>query len=267
MSRPADAILHLQRASRSLPDVIAQLSNFGQAAHLLGLFERYFPKDFARYPVIWSKPETVERAIEKFFHCAQFLFPIHCPMDWGFGDEGMLDLSSMFFYAPWPAWYEDGVEISALSTLILEETGYHIADAPHGQEYQPKEINWDALDELCAGKRAPLKFVTESVEFVVKGTGNIFCDLTDEEVCNCTDWPEWTIENIDYFAEQWREAQVIYGHFRHLQDWVSKAPGRMQTVRNLIRKAAKTPARRIRVGAPLANVLPFNDEAEYEFQD
>lgn len=216
-------------------------------ANILKLFAKYFPAEFEKCSVSWSKPETVTSAIDQWFLNVESLFPVHSPMDWDLTEEETLsDVSQIYVFAPWPAWWEEG-EVGRLARIILHETGKWIGadedefvDSKKNQHDKAKTVfDHKKLKKLCAGKGKPLQFLPEAAMFVLKGTGNTWCDVTDEEICNTQNWPKWNKRTVDFLAKEWKAALVIHGHFMHLQAWMVERESREGAVRQLIRQACE----------------------------
>ena len=243
MSRAAAAVKMLEAHVTGTRELVDQLSYTLDALRILALYRKYFPTEFGRLRVDWLDQDQVLGACGEFTQLVDLnLFPCHSPVIEEY--EGSR-LDEMLLYAPWPAWWE-GYDLSLLERLILEALGE--IDA-HGEPLyrlyagaEPKPcLEKGALESLCASRRTPLKHLPAAVAMVLKDTGNVWCDVTEEEVGQTCSFPEWTERNIKHFSAQWVAAKQIFGKFRELETWLKEKQERHQAIRRLIGKAMKQP--------------------------
>lgn len=260
MSSLARTIDDLRSHATTTREVIEGLAAALGSLNLLDLYSKYFPEEFAKVRLRWSDRNSVIKACSRFVELVDSrLFPVHEPA-WDFEEAGILELQEIIPYAPFPGWWEieeiDG--ISPLQKVILQAVGElneRGESARYHNDVRRLLLDADSLEASVSGKRAPLKYLMTAIKFTVKDTRNLWCDLTEEEVSYASDFPDWNEKTIDYFAEEWKKARVIYGKFRHLETWMlSKAPHREETIRRLIRKAMR-PMAGPGEGRPLVETL------------
>jgi hypothetical protein len=255
MSRASGAIANLEAKLITASDAAEHLRTVASLLGMLALYSKFFPVEFAKEPIRWSKRNTVTGACERFTELVSaHLFP--CAELWDFderfGDGLHLEI---VFHAPWPAWYEMDYreDLSVLEEVILLNQGY-IRAVGDSWEHVPDmrtalSLNAEKLDALCKKERGPLRYLPVAVNFVFKTTGNIWCDIAQEELDHCGDWPEWSEENIEFYAKEWKQAQAIHAGFYRLLLWMQGPPARRKRVERLLRQCLVERKRaRIRIG-------------------
>jgi hypothetical protein len=234
----------LEARLRSSREVLSWLSLTLEALNLLDLYRQYFPKEFAGLHLSWSDREAIVQAYGSFNELVdRHLFPVYSPC-WEMEDE--ISLEWILPYAPFPVWWEmDETEISPLQRVILQATGEMGESGEitlHHSGSQRRSLDQELLQSITCKEKGPLKDLMTAVSFTLKVTNNVWCDITDEEINNASDFPEWSIPNIEWLAEEWKRALEIHGKFKDLEAWMlSKMPRREQTIHRLIDRAM-TPA-------------------------
>lgn len=264
MSTAAKAIQFLEGQTLTARDAVERLTGIVETLSPLGLFQCYFPKEFAAQGIDWKSGAGVMKACCTFSKLVdQRLFP--CCSFWAFDEGSEHCCDDIVFEAPFPAWYDDGrdpTELGRLEELILLHCGYlerRGEEIRHVEHFERANIDSDRLEQVCARKRGPVRWLALAVKFFLKGTGNFWCDLTQEE-CDCApEWPTWSPENIEWLRRNWSDARVISGRVALVEEWLGQAPGNRLIVEGLLRQAIKPPKRqRVRVttqGAPLIDVM------------
>lgn len=244
MSSPAAAITLIEANAWGAADVVRQLEVQLEPLVLLELFRKYFPKEFGKLQIRWGNWNQIMQACTKFMGMVDArLFPCHVPI-WEEFEESQI--GEIMIYAPWPAWWE-GYDLSPLERLILQAVGELDANGEHvshSSSQRRRILNSDDLEILCSKRRDPLRHLALAASFVFKSTGNMWCDLTDEEACQSPTYCEWNGKSVDNLAREWIEAKTIAGKFMHLQAWLGEKPARVKTARQLIEKAMREPAPR-----------------------
>lgn len=272
MSRAVNAIRFLESQTMTAHAAVERLRNTLEALTPLSLFQHYFPKEFAVQRIRWSTGAGVQEACSQFAELVDLrLFP--CCSHWDF-DEGWFErCADIVFLAPFPAWYDDGrdpTELSRLEELILVQCGYV---ERRGGELEPvyregARIDIERLEQLCERKRGSLRYLPLAVKFFLKGTDNMWCDVTQEELDTCSDWPTWSLDATEHLRTEWLAAREISGRVSQVEEWLGRQPGNQRIVENLLRQAVKQPKakrQRVRVttqGAPLIEQMDQWIESE-----
>lgn len=272
MSNAANAIRFLESQTMTAHAAVARLCDTLGALTPLSLFQHYFPKEFATQRVSWQTGAGVREACTRFAELVDLrLFP--CCSHWDI-DEGWAEYSGdIVFLAPFPAWYDecrDPTELGRLEELVLLQLGYlerrgeeieHVVDPARS-----KPINLEYLEQLCDRKRKPVCWLPLAVKFFLKTTRNTWCDITQEELDNCAEWPTWSLETTEWLRKEWAEAQVISSRVALVEEWLGQKPGNQQIIETLLRQATNLPKEkrqrvRVNTNAPLMNVMEeFFDE-------
>ncbi len=266
MSTAANAIKFLEEQVLTAQDAVERLSGIVETLSPLGLFQHYFPKEFAAQKINWKTGAGVMRACCTFSELVdQRLFP--CCSFWAF-DEGHEDHhDDIIFEAPFPAWHDDGrdpTEMGRLEQIILLQLGY--LDR-RGEELElvwnrdGSGINIERLEHLCERKRGPVRWLPLAVRFFLKSTENMWCDLTQDELDNCRDWPIWNLEAMEYLRKGWVEARKISRRVGEVEAWIGQSQTHQAKVEDLLRQAMNKPKakrQRVRVttqGTPLVEQM------------
>ena len=272
MSKLARAIDEIESHAVTSGEIIGRLEATLGSLNLLDLYSKYFPKEFAEVRLRWSDHNSVIKACGRFVELVDLrLFPVRSPT-WEFEEAGNLELQEILPYAPFPGWWETDYfgEISPLQRVILQSVGEINQDGEslryHGG-IRSRLLDEEALEAAVGQKRAPLKYLTTAIRFTVKGTGNLWCDITEEEVGYASDFPEWNEKTIEWLTEEWKKAREIYGKFKHLEAWMLEQPSqREKTIRKLIEKAMK-PVAGPGEGRPLCETLAEYVDREEDNDD
>lgn len=273
MSKAADAIRFLESQSLTANDALEALNVLNETLTPISLFQHYFPVEFAKQQIVWGRQATLVRTVCNFTELVnRHLFP--CFAYWDM-DEGEGSLTDIVFEAPFPAWHDDGgrdpTELGRLEEMILvaaglvERRGVEIETI-----WNKKEVSIDTeyLDGACGMKRSPLRRLPLAVKFFLKNTGNMWCDITQEELNYCSDWPTWSFETVEHLKTDWSKALEISSQVSDLELWIYEKPENRQQVETLLRRATKQ-RQQVRVlsdGRPLVQTMDewIDDELEIE---
>lgn len=262
MSRAANAIRFLEIQTMTAHDAVEQLRNSLNALTPLSLFQHYFPREFAAQRFRWDTGAGVQEACSRFTELVdRRLFP--CYGSWEF-DEGWVErIADIVFPAPFPAWYEDvrdQATFGRLEELILVKFGNaerHAEELKYVYREERAQLDIETLERLCAQKREAVRYLPLAVKFFLKITDNLWCDVTQEELDSCGDWPTWSLEATEHLRKEWAAARVICGRVSQVEEWLGRKPGNQRIVENLLRQATEQPKGKrqsVRVttqGAPL----------------
>lgn len=275
MSTAAKTIQFLKGQSVTAQDAVERLTGIVETFSPLGLFQHYFPKEFAAQGIDWKTGAGVMQACCTFSELVdQRLFP--CCSFWAFGEGNEDYCDDIIFEAPFPAWYDDNrdpTELGRLEEVVLLQCGYlerRGEELAHAQKFEHVSIDPDLLEQLCERKRGPVRWLSLAVKFFLKGTGNFWCDLTQEE-CDCApDWPSWSKENIEWLRKDWVEARKISSRVSEVEDWIGESPANRAKVEDLLRQAIKRPTgepQRLRVSTQGTPLIQQMDDWDLEDED
>lgn len=282
----AAAIQYCQSRSTGVRDLVHSLRRVSEVLTLLALYRKYFPAEFGSELLNWWQPDTLYRACSNFiWKVDSRLFPVRDSFDWMEAEEA--DLGDIYIYEPFPHWSEDPESLNNPLLLAMlqalgyvDETGRESDVTVHPWR---SGFDWNKLRRECATlKPKVLRDLPVAVSFVEKASGNIWVDITEEELIYASDWPAWSEENIEWLRKDWQEALKIKAAFDRLQTWAGGRQDRLDRIKRLIAAALiqreQTRVRvttggalydseqDIRVGAPLVEVLgeqlDEDDEAE-----
>lgn len=271
MSKAADAIRFLECQTQTADDALRELNVLSETLTSLGLFQHYFPVEFAKQRIVWGQQATLVQAACDFTELvSRHLFPcfVYCDMD-----EGQGDLTEIVFEAPFPAWFDDSVrdptELGVLEEIILVAAGY-IERRGVEIEWSKRQVSFDTeyLDRVCGRWRSPLRWLPLAVKFFLKDTGNMWCDVSQEELNHCSDWPTWSLETVEWLKKDWAKALEISRQVGDLEHWIGEKPENRQQVEHILRRATKQ-RQRVQAqsdGRPLFEAMDewIDDEWEIE---
>lgn len=252
MSTAAAAIEFLESKVITAEVAVGSLCRIREPLTMISLFQKYFPKEFARQKLNWLDRDSIVKACSEFMTLVDMrLFPCHDTCGFWDGEEG--SMTEIIFFAPFPEWYgddDDHKTFTPLQEIVLLAVG-----AIYGKdgEYEPnyesamrREVDFDLLEQAC--KRGMLRHLPEAVKFILKITDNTWCDVAQEELDNCSDWPLWSEENIEWLRKGWAEAQKIYARVQALEEWLGTDPARLRKAEHALKIATKQIPPRLRVG-------------------
>ncbi|CAG0942610.1 hypothetical protein ANRL1_00996 [Anaerolineae bacterium] len=241
----ATAIQRL-RTIRFIParQAIAQLAVWQESSHILQLYRRYFPQEFARsttstvVPIHQGEPGYSERELEFFRLIDQRLFPL---------PEVMYDmerLPSIPLYPQGIDWEDEreNLRVSLRAAMALasdDDSMLWEAWLPANLRPEPGERNWEQLAELCRTARGLAARFPLLLEFVGLDTGNVWLDSNWE--CCWENYP-WEEAAMEYLRKEWRKAQQIFAQLNPLLDQMDKHPRYwLKRLVNMWNRAIKTP--------------------------
>lgn len=258
MSRAAGAVASLDARITAASDAAERLSALGEAIEVVYCYQKYFPERYAKERIRWSETKTVLDACVRFIELASSeLFPCHTP--WLDYEQVLEDGGSHYIYleVPWPGWWESEyrAELFQFEQAILLARGCIKKDGD-GWEYgegEALEVNRDELIRLVAEESGPLQYLPTAYDFVMKCTGNIWCDISQEEMNGCGDWPTWNEEAVDFLINEWANAKQIVAKVFDLERWLNERPSHREKVERILREclATKLPAQ----AAPLIDQM------------
>lgn len=225
--QPALEQLKTYRVPVSVTEAITYLESRLDSAQILTLYQHYFPQEYAQstaapfshFPEIPSPQEQ-----EFWYLFNQRLFPIEL-------DEWELEgrLKWIPFYPRDLAWYDANIEDfdpSIQFLLCLYEPSWLQSDWQSHFNIEPppvaeaEQIDWHRLNSLCQQAIQPLNYLSQAVSLIDHSTENIWLDSTYESGL----FFDWSIDNIDFLAAQWKQAQTLWENVEALALWLQDSP-------------------------------------------
>lgn len=240
-------------SSFRLPLTFSQAANYlqslWQSANMLALYRHYFPNEFAastasdsneiiygnsKGPICLYSPKEKE-----FLGLVQaHLFPFYEDFLLDEEDERRDLIYLPGFGIDW--WSAEFDELEPGWQLLLFVIGLAQTELKLGSEdlFQPevsailativsRKLDWERLKTTCAEKVEPLCFLPLALDMLDHDTGNIFLDPSDEAIA---DPLEWSIEDMDFLIEQYREAGVLGEKVSKFMDWLTASPIHLEEV-------------------------------------
>ncbi len=251
MSTAAAAIEFLESRITPAGDALEALCRIREPLTMISLFQKYFPKEFARQKLNWLDRNSIVNAWSEFVTLVDLrLFPCHDTCASWDGEQG--SMTEIIFFAPFPEWYGDDHEtFTPLQEIVLLAVG---AIYEKNGQFEPnyessgrREVDFDLLEQACT--RGMLRHLPETVKFILKITENTWCDVSQEELDNCSNWPIWSEENIEWLRNEWVEARKINARVQALEEWLGTDPARRHKVERALKIATKQipPRPRVRI--------------------
>jgi hypothetical protein len=234
------------RAEYSVERAVGAMAQWYERPTFFVLYQHYFPAEYAASQAsAQARPEDglSRREIEFLNLVAQRLFPLE--PDWvveqamekyGEGEDLLLCIPIEEIVPRPDEWDE---ERQPLVNVFAEMVGYtniefdkvraHFAElgvnlpfplAPKGGQM---ESVWARFQTLCASKGRPLSGVPQMMDLLFHNTGNFWLDF-DPELVYASEAMEWTVENMDWFATEWRAAEPILDVGTETLNWLAKHP-------------------------------------------
>ncbi len=225
------ALVELARwqAASSLERAFGCLEQWCERPTFLLLYQHYFPGEYAASPArTQALPEEglSQREIEFLNLVGQRLFPLE--PDWVVqqaiekyvaGEDFMLCIPIESVVPSPDEWDEERQPIVNVFGMLfgesqVDEVHGHLAalgvNLPKPIEPQPgrTESVWQHFQSLCTTKGEQLSGVPQLLDLIYHNTGNFWLDY-DPELWYPPEASEWTIENIDALAAEWRAAEPI----------------------------------------------------------
>ncbi len=241
----ATAIQRL-RTIRFIParQAIAQLAVWQESSHILQLYRRYFPQEFARsttstvVPIHQGEPGYSEREFEFFKLVDQRLFGL---------PEMMFDMERLPSIPIYPIGidWEDERENFRLSLraamALVSDDDSMLWEAWLPKQLRPElgERDWEHFEELCRTVGGLTVRFPLLLELVSLSTGNPWLDTNWE--CCWENYP-WEESAMEYLRKEWRKAKQIFAQLNPLLDRMDQHPRDwLKRLVKLWNRAIKTP--------------------------
>jgi hypothetical protein len=224
---------------------INYLLNISHQYQLLGLYQHFFPVEYQHSQ---GSPDRIKQELEQDLESElpseqerEFMRLVNSklfPLDLYWVDE-CEENSFALFQIPlevcginWEdALLDDfGLGRQLLILLIHPELGETTASADAAVlhkwalEQIPKdEIDFRKFKRLCALRGEPLTGAPLAIEMLEQNTNNIFLDCYDPEYI-CEGDREWSIANVTFWTEHWKEADAMLAQINKLLTWLEANP-------------------------------------------
>ena len=209
----------------SAQDAVTQLGVWADATHLLQLYHRFFPDEFARstasvaIPYVNGEPLYSEREIEFFRLVDERLFPLSDPFD----DVRFPFIPICPLGVDWDLPHKEHLAIEAALGLLTGGQEFPTAVLPLGLEIiQVDEVepDWERFKELCAGERNALRDFPLVLAWVSQSTGNVWLDTPPYT----SDHYEWDTVTVDYLAREWQLARALIARIQRVSERMEAHP-------------------------------------------
>lgn len=261
----------MPKAAAKANEAITHLRMICEGTHLIGLYRKFFPKQFKKERIDYSSADTVFAACGRFAGLVdQQLFPLW-ELEWM--DDPVYALGTIPLYCTSNPWYDRmEEELSILEKTIVSGAG--LGAFPDVQFRMPKTHELDhfkLLPDLCKGLKGPIRQLPAIVDFVLCGTLNPFIDCGQEEFFQ-GEMPSWSEQEIRFLTKAWKEAKELKRQYVKFEVWALARPERMSRIERLLKAAwvrKQEPKIRVQVGAgrPLVEIPEFVEvlDGEDEF--
>lgn len=234
------------------PQAAAYLRSLWHRANLLSLYHHYFPQEFAasRACAGIEIQQPFSRKLECLYSpkeqeflrlVDEKLFPFYIDhlLEEAEEREDFISIPN-FGVDYWSYGFEElaaGWQLLLLMAGSVErDFGISVADCDNAQvqaalsNLKGHSINWDKFKAACLAKDEPTSYLPLAFDILDHDTGNIFLDPTDEMPAEVL---EWSVEDMDYLIEDYRQATEMNAKADKLLDWLTASPLHLQEVINL----------------------------------
>ena len=210
----------------SAQDAVTQLGVWADATHLLQLYHRFFPDEFARstasvaIPYVNGEPLYSEREIEFFRLVDERLFPLSDPFD----DVRFPFIPICPLGVDWDSPHKEHLAIEAALGLLTGGQEFPTAGLPLDLEIirvDETEPDWEMFKRLCAGERNVLQDFPLVLAWVAQSTGNVWLDTPP--YTNAYDC-EWEASTIEYLAREWQLARDLITRIQRVSERMEAHP-------------------------------------------
>lgn len=233
-------------------EAVAQLGVWQESSHILHLYQKYFPRQFAcstasdAIPLHHSEAGYSMLELEFFKLVDQYLFPL---------PELLFDMerhSCIPLYPQGIDWEDERepmrLSLRAAMTLVSDDDNMlWEAWLPAFLRPLSGERNWEQFAELCCNEKGLAARFPLLLDFVGLDTGNIWLDTNWEACWENYPWEETAME---FLKKEWRKAQRIFAQLNPLLDRIDEHP--RYWLKRLVRLwngAVKTPIQNSTIAA------------------
>jgi len=246
----------------SLPPLQALLI----ATRLAELCEEILPEqpELLDEIVAWSDVDAVVAVVERFLQQIGRLFPVHeelwdssldyaesflygipvMPMGFDIWYDGWCDLREPAPYLLHMTWSRDGMQEVYRSD---DEFDTLYPDHPVPLALEPHRLI-DEMRQILAERAerhlfpaSPLAALPDFIEMLNSDTGNALLDFGEASLAESGNYPDWTLETVEWLTETWQEAEPILDGVIALMNWGENSTGgcdaKLTAVRALLMEA------------------------------
>jgi hypothetical protein len=252
IAEPATGILNLQPTlclvpasdKRHLPADLPPLHFLSLAGRLGELYEMVFPDRpewLGQEAVDWAEEEDVAAAVERFLGRVNTLFPVHDEI-W---DADLEAIEWRLYEIPvvpmgYDLWHDDWADLREPAPYLLHmQHSRDAEDHTYGRDtfaglypdhqvppgLEPQELA-DALRDAYAEKGRgtrllppALAALPDLIRMLDYSTGNVWLDVGEMSLAEGGGYPEWSRENVDWLAKEWRQARPVLDGVLSLLNW------------------------------------------------
>jgi len=243
----------------SVQRAINYLSDQSECIQVLRWYQHYFPQDYANSKAAVGTVGYCAREMEFFELLNERLFPIDRWVLEDYSDEE----GYRYAYIPVeplgyaPAEDDEFNELQlSIQVLILLLRG--AGDTAYWDEILPKispntpcpqpakvqpgvyQLNWDIFSQLCQQAEGLIADVPVTMDVLSHNTGNFWLDIGYDDM-----YPiEWSRENIDGLADEYRLAAPLIEKFNRVADELSAHPDGLAQVITLWNLSLERPQKK-----------------------
>jgi hypothetical protein len=210
----------------SARDAVAQLGVWADATHLLQLYHRFFPDEFARARprALRFRMWTVSRSTQSEKSSSSAWWTSVCSR-WQipsttYGFHSSPSVRSAF---DWDSPHKEHLAIEAALGLLTGGQEFPTAGLPLDLEIirvDETEPDWEMFKRLCAGERNVLQDFPLVLAWVSQSTGNVWLDTPPYT----SDHYEWDTVTVDYLAREWQLARDLIARIQRVSERMEAHP-------------------------------------------
>jgi hypothetical protein len=209
--------------------------------HIVELYKKFFPEEFARDGVDYGSFEGVLGSYDRFTELVDNrLFPVHSfsayDLMWEEPEAALCAMSLCYHsFAPF-LWYnraERDDPTFPVERLIVSAAGYGDTELrpPTGCRFSSEK-----LQEVCWKQKGIASRLWLAAMALLGGTGNAWLDMTEEEYWQ-SEPLEWSEGQIEWLAKEFKEANRVADQVNEYFAWVGHDQERLEQVKRLLRRA------------------------------
>lgn len=219
--------LQRYRVPLSFKDAFTYLESRLNSAHLLSLYQHYFPNQYAQSKATYFSYslEVPSPKEQEFFHLVNDnLFPLGID-EWELEERPTL----IPFYPKDIDWYNSEIDefdefiqflICLYGETLLEDNWQAHFGINSSHICSIEQINWSLLHCLCKTASYPLIYLYDAISLIDHSTNIIWLDSTWEFY----EAFDWSVENIDFLTNQWKQAKTLWENVEALGVWLEDSP-------------------------------------------
>jgi hypothetical protein len=190
----------------------------------LTVFAQRWPREYKRCQPLDSFAQ-LERAMNRLAELVnQHCFPVHGGEFWDEEESGWWNEILIDFYGRVPVFERD--DLSVLEKLVVDE---------RYSQWRENETYGERVARVCEHEAKPWQGFRHFVELVTCDTGNLWLDLTDEEVAG-SEMPTWSLETVKFLTAEYRAAEKRIKQASRFERWVLARPSRLAYARMLLER-------------------------------